>query len=180
MRIFDFKKVQWDIKYLIAFCTTVLLAIILGIVLFKVSSINIYLYNFTDNYIFYVFSFSNVKLIFSHLLSELFYLYLVFLLVYFTKLKYLSLVIVFIRCLFAVVYSAIMCVTFGFGGILVAVLVFIPLSLVSVVTCWLITESCNLINKKFVFFYPAILAAVNGLLMIILVNILFRFIIMIV
>lgn len=180
MRIFDFKKINWDIKFLIAFAITFLIGIISGIVLFKLSIINYYFYDYADIYVFYVFNFNNGTLFFSHLISELFYLYIIFAIVYFTKLKFLSLILVFIKSLFIVIYCAILCSMCGFAGTLVTILVFIPISLISFVLYLFMIESCKIINKKYVLFFPAILALSNCIILLILVNVLFRIVIIIV
>ena len=102
MRIFKCNKLKWDIKCLISYAIVVILAIICGIVLFKINNISNYVYNFADIYIFYVFNFNSGSLFFSHFLSEIVYLYIVFLLVYFNKFKFFVYHILFIRALFTV------------------------------------------------------------------------------
>lgn len=180
MRIFDFKKIEWDVRFLIAFAVTIVIAIISGIVLFKLATINYYFYNFADLYVFYVFDFNNGALFFSHLISELFYLYIIFAIAYFTKLKFLSLILVFIKSLFTVIYCAILCSVCGFAGTIVALLVFIPTSLISFALYLFMVEACKIINKKYVFFFPAVLALIDCIILLILVNVLFRIVIIIV
>lgn len=180
MRNLSFKGCKCDLRYLIAVIITFLCAIICGIVLYKVATINIYFKNFAEDYVYYVFNFKNSKIIFSHLLSELIYIYIFFLIGYFTRFKYLTLIIVFIRGLYFAVYAAILFELVTFGGITVAVLVFIPTYLISLFFCWLTAESCKNINKKFVFFLPAVLALVNTVVMVVLVNVVFRVVIVIV
>lgn len=180
MRIFDFKDVKWDFKYLIISGIAVLLAIISGIVLYKLSNINIYFASYSNKYIFYVFNFKNTSLFFSRFLSELFYFYALFLIVYFTKLKYLSLIFFFIKTLFVAVYSIILCAVGGFGGVLIVIIIFIPTYLISIAAYLIMIETCKLINKKYVFFIPLILALVVSVVMLILINLLFRVVIIIV
>lgn len=180
MRNLSFKEFSCDKKYIIATIITLICSIICGIVLYKISNINIYFVDFANDYIFNVFNFKNSKLIFPHLLSELFYLYLFFIVAYFTKFKFLTLIILFVRGIYFAIYAAILFSLNSLGGITVAVLVFIPASVVSIIFCCMITETCRIINKKIVFFVPAIFALVNTLLLIILVNFLFKVIIVIV
>ena len=180
MRNLSCKEFSWDKKYIIAAIITLICSIICGIVLYKLSNINIYFVNFANDYIFFVFNFKNVKLIFPHLLSELFYLYLFFLIAYFTKYKYLTLLILFFRGIYFSIYTVILFSLNSLGGITVGILVFIPVSLVSIIFCYLIVEFCRIINKKYVFFIPAICALINTLILIILINVLFRVIIVIV
>ena len=85
MRNLSFKEFSWDKKYIIASGITIICSIICGIVLYKISNININFVSFANDYIFFIFNFKNSKLVFPHLLSELFYLYLFFLVAYFTK-----------------------------------------------------------------------------------------------
>ena len=164
MRILSFNIKNCDKKYLIAFLIVLICSIICGIVLYKISNINIYFVDFANDYIFFIFNFSNGKLIFPHLLSELFYLYLFFIIAYFTKLKYLTFFVLFLRGIYFSIYCAILFSLNSLGGVTVAIIVFIPASLLSVVFCCLIADTCRIINKKYVF----------------LVNVLFRVIIVIV
>ncbi len=180
MRNLSFNEFSCDKKYIIASVVTLICAIICGIVLYKLSNINVYFVNFANDYIFYVFNFKNSKLIFPHLLGELFYMYLFFVTAYCTKFKFLTLIILFVRGIYFAIYSAILFSLNSLGGITVAVLVFIPASVVSIIFCYLIAESCRIINKKYVFFVPAVCALINTLILIILTNILFRVIIVIV
>lgn len=180
MRIFDFKKTDWDKKFIIAYIVTLILAIILGIVLYKIATFNSYFNNFANSYIYIVFNFKNASLFFSHFLSELFYLYLFFVIAYFTKLKYLNLAFLLIRSLFIVIYTIILCSVGGFGGCMIVILIFIPTSLVSITVCLLLTECCKIIDKKYIFFIPFIMALLISILMLILVNLLFRVVIVIV
>ncbi|MDE5721944.1 MAG: hypothetical protein K2I30_04295, partial [Clostridia bacterium] len=150
------------------------------IVLFKVVNINIYFKEFTSDYVYYVFNFKNSKLLFTHILSEIFYLYVFFLIGYFTKFKYLTLIFVFIRGLYFAVYTSILFSMNAFGGITVAIIVFIPTSLISIIFCCATVELCKIVNKKFCFALPAVLALINTLILLILVNIVFRVVIVIV
>ena len=180
MRNLSFKEFSCDKKYIIASVITLICAIICGIVLYKLSNINVYFANFANNYIYYVFNFKNSKLIFPHLLVELFYLYIFFAVAYFTKLKFLTLLILFVRGIFFTVYAAILLSLNSLGGVTVAILVFIPATIISMVFCNLIADSCKIINKKIVLFVPAVCALIDTLFLIILVNLLFRVIIVIV
>ena len=180
MRNLSFKEFSCDKKYIAASIITLICSIICGIVLYKLSNINVYFVNFANNYIFNVFNFKNSKLIFPHLLSEILYLYLFFLISYFTRFKFLTLIVLFIRGIYFAVYAAILLSLNTLGGVTVAVLIFIPASAVSIIFCLIIAEICKIINKKIVFFVPIICAIVNTLLLLILVNVLFRAIIVIV
>jgi hypothetical protein len=180
MGIFDFNKIEWDKKYIIGYLITLLMAIICGIVLYKIAYFNIYFSNFANTYIYYVFNFNNSALFFSHFLSELFYLSVFFLIVYFTKLKYLTLLFLFVKSLFIVLYSIILCVAGGFGGLLVTLVIFLPVCIISLFLCLLLSECCKLINKRYVFFVPVALALLISVIFLILVNVIFRLIIVIV
>ena len=180
MRIFNCNKLKWDKKSLIAYFIVIIASIICGIVLFKLNNLSYYIYQFADNYVFFVFNFKNSSLFFSRFLGELFYLYVVFLLAYFTKLKFLAYPILFFKLLFSVLYSISLCVFFGAEGIIVAIIVFIPSTLFSIVTFILITEQCKQLCTPLVYACPAILALINSIILMLLVNLVFRVIVIIV
>ena len=139
-----------------------------------------YFWNYAESYVYNIFCFNNSKLIFPHLLVELFYLYLFFFIAYFTKLKFLTLIIMFVRGIFFAIYVAILFSLNSLGGVTVAILVFIPSSIMSMIFSAVIADSCRIINKKIVFFVPLVCAFINTLLLLLLVNLLFRVIIVIV
>lgn len=180
MRNLSFFGCKIASKYFLTTIITLICSIISGIVLYKCANISIYFQEYTQNYVYLIFNFQNIDLIFPHILSELFYIYLFFLIGYFTKFKYLTLILVFIRGLFFSVYIAILFELNAFGGITVAIFVFIPTTLVSFFMDCLIVECCKILNKKYVFFAPAILALINTLILLILVNVVFRIVIVIV
>lgn len=180
MRNLSFKDYKWDKRYLTAVLITFICAIISGVVLYIFVNINIYFKNFAQDYAFYVFNFKNGNIIFPHLLSEILYLYLFFFVGYCTRFKYVTLIFIFIRGLYFAVYSAILIELNAFGGITVAILVFIPTSLFSIIFCCIIAETCKSINKKYVFFIPAVFAVINTLIMLLLINVVFRVVIVIV
>ena len=180
MRNLSIKNYKYDKKYLIAVFITLLCAIISGIVLYIFADVNIYFKNFAEEYVFFVFNFKNGDLIFSHLLSELLFLYIFFLIGYCTKFKYLTLIFIFIRGLYFAVYTAILIELNAFGGITVAILVFIPTSVFSIIFCCITAETCKSINKKIVFFVPAVFAVFNTLILLLLINVVFRVVIVIV
>ncbi len=180
MRNLSIKEFSWDKKYIIASIVTIICSIICGIVLCKLTNININFVGFANDYIFFIFNFQNSKLIFPHLLGELFYLYLFFLVAYFTKYKDLTLIILFFRGIYFSIYAVILFSLNSLGGITVAIIVFIPSSIISLIFCYLIAESSRIINKKYVFFVPAIFALIDTLIFIILINLLFRLVIVIV
>ena len=180
MRILDFKEIKWDKNFFLGTVIVLIFAIISGIVLFKLTTINDYFTNYAEIYVFYVFNFNNGSLFFSHFISELFYLYAVFLIAFFTRFKFPVLIIFFVRCIFATIYFAILCCFCGVGGVIVAIIIYLPSFLISIALCVFIMQSCCAINKKYVFFIPAILALLNSLLLLIIINVLFRIIIVIV
>lgn len=180
MRILSFKDCKWDKKYIIAALITLLAAIICGIVLYIFANINSYFQNFATDYIYYIFNFKNSSLIFPHLLSELIYLYLFFLIAYFTKLKYLTLIILFLRTLYFTLYAAILIALNSIGGVTVAVFIFIPTAVISLALCILCAETCKSISGKYAFCAPAVFAVADTLIMVLLLNVIFRVVIIIV
>ena len=180
MRIFNCNKLKWDRRCLIAYAIVILAAIICGIVLYNLNSISHYVYDFANIYIYYVFNFNSGKLFISHVLSELVYLYVVFLLAYFTKLKILVYPILFLRTLFTALYIIILCALFGTEGIIVAVLVFIPSFAFSVLFFIVLCEQCKQLCPPYSFICPAFLALLNSVILLLLVNVVFRVIVVIV
>lgn len=180
MRILKCNKLKWDFRYLIAYAVVTLIAIICGIVLYKLNSISNYVYDFANVYIFYVFNFNSGKLFVSHILSELVYLYVVFLFAYFTKFKILVYPLLFLRTLFTAVYVIILCSLFGTEGIIVAILVFIPSFFCSLFFFILLSEQCRQLCPPYSFICPAVLALVNTVILLLLVNVVFRVIVVIV
>lgn len=180
MRIFKCNKFKWDIRYLIVDAIVILAAIICGIVLYKLNSISNYVFDFANVYIFYVFNFNSGRLFISHILSELVYLYAVFLLAYFTRLRILAYPILFLRTLITALYVIILFSLFGTEGIIVAVLVFIPSFICSVAFFIILREQCRQICSPFSLICPAVLAVINTIILLLLVNIVFRVIVVIV
>lgn len=165
---------------MIAYIIVVILAIICGIVLFKLNNFSNYVFQFADIYIFYVFNFKNTSIFFAHLLSELFYMYVIFLLAYFTKLKFLCYPLTFLRTVFFVFYISLLCVFFGTEGILVALIVFLPSCIFSIGFLILLCEQCKELCNPFCYFAPAVVAIINSIILLLLVNVVFRVIVVIV
>ena len=180
MRNLSFKGFKCDKRYIIAVIITLICSIICGIVLFNLVNVNIYFKEYASDYVFYVFNFKSSKLLFTHILSEIFYLYIFFLIGYFTKFKYLTLILIFIRGLYFAIYVSILFRMNAFGGITVAIIVFIPTSIISLIFCCATIELCKVVDKKICFALPAILALINTLILLILVNVVFRVVIVIV
>ena len=180
MRNLSFKGFKCDKRYIIAVIITLICSIICGIVLFNLVNVNIYFKEYASDYVFYVFNFKSSKLLFTHILSEIFYLYIFFLIGYFTKFKYLTLILIFIRGLYFAIYVSILFSMNAFGGITVAIIVFIPTSIISLIFCCATVEICKVVDKKICFALPAILALINTLILLILVNVVFRVVIVIV
>ena len=148
MRNFHSGGLFKDKKFIIAFAIALICAIICGIVLYKTVIFNEYFFNFASDYVFYVFNFENATLLISKLITDVIYFYIVFAISYFTNLKYLSLIPVFLRGVFFGVYTAILISANAFSGTIVAIFVFIPASLISFAICFLIAASCKIIYKK--------------------------------
>lgn len=180
MRNLSCSKIKWDKKYFFAFIITLICAIICGIVLYKPVISNEYFIDFALDYVFNVFNFKNSALLFTHILSDLIYLYIIFLICGFTKLKYLTLALIFFRGLFFGVYSAVLIGVNSFGGVVVAVFVFIPSTLASILLCFLMAELANKLNNKFAPFAPAAFAVADLVLYALLINVLFRIVVAIV
>lgn len=180
MRNLSFLGKKCDKRYVIAFIITLLCSVVCGIVLYRPVTTNIYFVNFAHDYVYNVFNFVNTPLFFAHFLADVVYLYVFFVICYFTKLKYLTLVFLYIKGLFFGIYSVILICVNSVGGILVAIFVFIPASVLSFALCCIITEICKNFDKRYVFFVPLALALIDGIVLMLLVNVLFRVVIIIV
>lgn len=180
MRIFSFIGYKCDRKLFFAYLIVLSCAIISGIVLCTLLNFNVYLVNYASEYVFNVFNFKNFQLLFIRLLSAILYCYLFFLICYFTNYKYLVLIFVFLRGLIASVYTVIMVSIGAFGGVLVAVFVFVPSTIVSLFLCYLVCECCRNINKRYLVWFPALVALVDTVILLMLVNVIFRVVIIIV
>ena len=179
MRNLSFNGFKYDKKYLYAFILTVIAAFICGIVLCIIVDSSIYFNKFAQNYVYFVYNFKNGKLIFSHVLSEVLYLYAVFLIAYFCKIRYFTLIIVFLKSVFFGLYTCILFTVSSFGGAMVAIFVFIPTSLVSLALCYCAAQFCKCF-KNISFIIPIIFAVADTVVLLILVNLVFRLVIIIV
>lgn len=180
MRILSSSKIKCDKNCYLWLAGAFVLGIICGIVLFITSDIKDFFEDYARDYVSCVFAFSNVKLLLSHLFKELCYIYAFFALAYFTKFKFLSSIILFFRTIIFVFYCAVMFGCLGFSGAIVAVIIYIPCFLLSVASCIFVAESCTVINKRYVFFYPAVIVLLNCAALFILHNVVFRLLIVIV
>lgn len=180
MRLFYFNDVKFDKKFFIFAIIAAICGTILGIVLYSLTQVSLLFWNYTKNYVWYIFSFNSGALIFSHILSETVILYLFFLIGYFTKYKYLSLILIIVRCAYFAIYTALLIELNVLGGITIAIFIFIPISLISLSFYYLVLENCNIFNKKLIFFIPIILALINTLIFLFLINVVFRVVIVIV
>ena len=165
---------------MLAFIITLICAIICGIVLYKPVISNYYFIDLADEYVFNVFNFRNTQLLFTHLLSDLIYFYICFFIAYFTKLKYITLIFIYLRGLFLGIYSVILVAVDTVGGVFVMVFVFLPATLFSLAICYAVTEFCKRINKKYAVFVPAVLAIADLVVYALLINVVFRVVIVIV
>lgn len=180
MRNSSFCGYKPDIRFILAFLITLICSIICGIVLYKPVTSNEYFRNFVCEYVYNAFNFNNGPILLSHILADLIYLYALFFICFFTKLKYPTLVLIFIRGMFLGIYASLLIVVCSFSGILVLLIIFLPATLISLALCLFVMEGCKLFPKKYAIGIPAILAVSDCLVLVILVNVVFRIIIIIV
>lgn len=180
MRIFSFDKKQVDKRYIVAYAIVVLCGIVCGIVLFRSAKINTYLKTFAKNYINYVYSFNNASLIFPRLFCEIAFCYIFYFLGKKRVFSYLSLAVLFLRVLFVGLYTAMLFSCYSFGGAMAAILVYIPLSILSVFCYFACARLSGCVISKYRIFFPLALVLAGAVLQIILVNIVFRAVIIIV
>lgn len=180
MRNFSSCKKCRDKKYLLAFLITLVCSVLCGVILYKPVTTNIYFVNMGYEYVYNVFNFNNTPLFFAHFLGSILSFYLFFLICYFTKFKYLTLIFLYLRGLFFGIYTVILVCVNSLGGILVAIFVFVPATLISFAVCAVISELCKKFDKRFAFIVPTVLALLDGIVLMILINVVFRVVIIIV
>ena len=180
MRNLLFCGYKWDKKFFFAFLITLVCALVCGIALYKPVTVNVYFIELGYTYVYRVFNFKNWTLFIAHFFSDLIFLYIIFLICYFTKLKYLSLILIFLRGLFFGIYSAILVCASAFGGVVVLIFVFVPATLISLALCYIVAEFSKVCNQNFVFGIPAALALIDGIVLLLLINVVFRIVIIIV
>jgi len=180
MEILNSRNLKWDKRFVISVLLTIILAIVLGVVLYKTSYISIYIYNFADKYVLYVFTFKSGSLFIGRFLAELFFFYITFLIVYFFKIKYFTLPIFFLRTLFAVFYSIVLFGAFTLEGVFAALLVFIPMLFLSLFTTLFICEQYAIFCKPYNIILPCALSLLCAFAQLILVNVVLRFVVVIV
>ena len=180
MRNLSFCVKKCDKKYVWAFIITLLCSIVCGIILYKPITVNVYIINFANDYVYNIFNFKNSTLFFTHFLADVLYFYVFFLICYLTKFKYITLIFIYLKGLFFGIYTAILVCIGSVGGIIVAIFVFIPATLLSFAICCAIAEICKCLGNRYAFFIPLALALINGIILMLLVNVLFRVVIIIV
>jgi len=180
MKTFYFFNAKLDKKFIICAIICFILGIICSIVLYKSIIYNIYFKNFASDYIFKVFNFKSGALAFSLFFSELVFLYAFVLISYFSKLKYLTLLLILLKSFFIGIYLiSLVCVN-ALSGVIVIVFVFLPTSIFALVLNFLSVELCFYFNDFKVIFLPLIFCVLNCLVLFILHNLIFRFIVAIV
>lgn len=180
MRNLSFCVKNRDKRYLLSFLITLGCSIICGIVLCSLLKTNIYFVNFGNEYVFNVFSFNNTPLFFTRFLADAVFFYAFFLICYFTKFKYFTLIFLYVRGLTFGIYAAILFGVTSLSGSLAAIFVFIPATLVSFIVCYLITETCRKCDKWWALLIPLALALIDSIILLLFVNGVFRIVIIIV
>lgn len=166
--------IKFDKRCLIAYSVAVILAIITGIVLCKTVQTNPYMLNYATEYVYFVYNFRGISLFLPRLFFGLIYGYLYFIIASFTKWRLLTLPILFLRCMMASVYTVLIISVTTFGGIIVAVTVYIPSALFCLALNVLLIETVRFFNRKIAPFLPAVFALAGAVFEWLLVNILFR------
>lgn len=180
MRILNFNKIKWNKKFVLYYIFVIIAAIISGIVLYITNSLTTNFYNFAKNYIYLIFSFNNSSLFFGHLFSDLFYFYIAFLICYFTKFKFISGLLLFVKTFFTVYYLIVLFLLFSVEGIVAALIIFLPCYVFWVVKFSFICMHNCAVERPYIYFVPLIFSLLDGVLLLLLVNLVFRFIVVIV
>lgn len=180
MRIYRFRGKEIENDFIVSAIICSIVAIMSGIVLAIIVGFDDYFYNFADIYIFYVFNFKNGSLFGGRFLSELLFLYCVFFLVRATHSRYPALIFIFFRLFFSAFYVSVLFAAFRTEGALVAIFVFLPCSILSVLLIFITAFVCEGKLRPVSYCIPGALALLSSLLLLLVVNILFRAIVIIV
>lgn len=180
MRNLSFCREKADKRYLLAFVIALICSIICGIVLCKALSGSAYLRNLACDYVYNVYNFNNSPLFFLRLLCDAVYFYVVFAICRSKKLKYFSLILIFLRGAFFGIYFALLATVSALGGVMVMIFVYIPSVIVCVLLCYALADLFKCCDKKIIYALPAIFALADGLILLIFVNVVFRVVIIIV
>lgn len=177
MRAFRFSELRWDKKYIIAYIITIFLAIMCSIVLCKNVFVSVYLQNYVSEYIYNVYNFHNGTLALQRLLYSLVYGYVLFAIAFFTRRRYFTIPVLFLKAGLCGIYACLLIFMGGFAGVLTVIFLFIPSSLVSLFLNILLIENCKSFGNAVAPFLPLILAALDVIIYLLLLNILFRVVI---
>lgn len=180
MRIYHFKGKDIESTFIFAAICVAIAAIISGIVLFITVGINDYFYNFADIYIFYAFNFKNGSIFISRFFNEAVYLYAVFFIVRATRTRYAVLPFIAIRLFIAAFYGAVLFGVFFTEGAIVALFVFLPSCAVSLALILISAFICDGKLRGCAYALPLIFALISALASLVLLNVVFRTVIIIV
>lgn len=180
MGIIDLKQIKWDKKVIIYNLVIILTAIISGIVLYITNNTTKNFYNFAKNYIYLIFNFQNTSLFFGHFFSDLLYFSAVFLICHFTKSKFWASIFLFIKTFFTAYYVVLLFALFAIEGIIAAIIVFLPCYALWVFKFLFIRLNCNSVCKPWVYIVPVFFSLIDGIVLLLFVNLIFRFIVVIV
>lgn len=180
MRIINYNKVKWNKKVVFAYLLVIFIAVISGIVLYITNNISKNLYNFAKNYVSLIFNFNNASLFFGNFFSSLFYYYVAFFICYFTKFKFFSGILLFVKTFFVFYYFIVLVAVFSVEGFFAAVIVFLPCYVFwTLKFIFLCTQYC-VFEKPYLYFVPLVFALADGIFLLLLLNLVFRFVVVIV
>lgn len=176
---FDISALKKNSNYYFAFIVAILAGIISGIILFKIADLTQFFCGFAKDYIKRVFEFDNGALFLSALFKESCVNAFIFIFgAVFIKLKFLTVAVLFFRAAFASLYCAVMFVYCGFSGVMAGVVVYIPYTLLCFAGGVMIfSSSCFGLRRSALL--PVVVTVAEALLLIILVNTVFRVIVVI-
>lgn len=180
MRIINYNKIKWNKKVIIAYLIVILVAIISSIVLYITNNISKNLYNFAKNYVSLIFNFKNASLFFGNFFSNLFFYYVAFFICYFTKFKFISGVLLFVKTFFTFYYFIVLVVVFSVEGFFAAVIVFLPCYAFFALKFIFLCAQTRVIEKPYLYFVPLVFALIDGLFLLLMLNLVFRFVVVIV
>ena len=179
MRAFRFFELKWDKRYIIVYIVAIILAIICGVVLCKTTHMSLDLQNYAAEYIYYIYNFHNGTLVVQRILYGLVYGYALFCIAYLTRWKFFVVPVLFLKAGLSTVYAYMLISTAGFTGVMAVIFMFVPSAVVSLILNIFLIENCNSFGRGVAPFLPLIVTASEVIIFLLLLNVVFRVVVLI-
>jgi hypothetical protein len=180
MRTFHNLIKSFDKKFFILSLIAIICGTMCGIIVSLSTSIGNYLGKYATYYVKYIYKFNNEALLFPYLGHTLLFCFIFWVFSFLKPAKILSFIVFLVRSFFFGVYL-ILLITYGdVGGVIVILLVFVPMSVISILCCFICLNSKCFHLQKLSFLLPLCLSLAAFLIFVLLLNVIFRFVVVIV